>query len=424
MISRLFIFLFFSAQTCAAQNWEVTAFTQLPEPISNNAVCEGFTPVGNYVYSFGGIDSTLTSNGIHLKTWRINSQTGAVDQIEDLPDTLGKIAAGASRIGNIIYVMGGYHVFQNGNELSSDKVHRFDIAQNTFIADGASIPVPIDDHVQTVYRDSLIFVTTGWSNTGNVSNVQIYDTYNNSWQSGTPVPNNNSYKCFGASGEILGDTLYYYGGAAGFNFNGQPKLRKGYINPNDPTQIDWSVETVSEPVYRAAATKTINAIHWIGGSTITYNYNGLAYNGSGPVSPAQSVTFVHPNSGIWDSETYADLPMDLRGIANSSATEKFIVGGIGSGLGVNDMVCRLTYVGTLNAGELTSETEPRMVVKDGLLFSDRSGLLNLYSLDGRLLLSQQIVSSQGMNIRGQEGVVVAQLIFETGAFAKKLYLAK
>ena len=108
----------------------------LPEPISNNAQCSGYLNGVSYIYSFGGIDSTKTSQGIHLRSYRYNTNTNVSDQLPDLPDTLGKIAAGASRIGDTIYIAGGYHVFPNGSELSSNKLHRFDIASNSFMADG------------------------------------------------------------------------------------------------------------------------------------------------------------------------------------------------------------------------------------------------------------------------------------------------
>jgi len=62
----------------------------------------------------------------------------------------GKIACSASRVDDIIYIIGGYHVAANGSEISSVKVHRYDIINNTFLSDGADIPVPIDDQSQVV----------------------------------------------------------------------------------------------------------------------------------------------------------------------------------------------------------------------------------------------------------------------------------
>ena len=119
-------------------------------------------------------------------------------------------------------------------------------------------------------------------------NVQIYDPATNSWTVGTPTPDNHEYKSFGASGAIVGNTIYYFGGAAiGNKFPIQNQLRKGVINPNEPTDITWSI-SIPDPKmvgYRMAATTVGNQVHWIGGSGVTYNYNGIAYNGSGGVPP-------------------------------------------------------------------------------------------------------------------------------------------
>ena len=104
---------------------------------------------------------------------------------------------------------------------------------NRFLADGAPIPVPIDDHVQAVWRDSLIYVVTGWSDTRNVPNVQIYNPTEDKWIEGTSVPTGVQFESFGTSGTILGDTIFYYGGASfGFRFPVQNTLRKGVIDPS------------------------------------------------------------------------------------------------------------------------------------------------------------------------------------------------
>ena len=91
----------------------------------------------------------------------------------------------------------------NGNEITSPAIHRFNVTTNDYLADGALVPVPVDDHVQAIWRDSLIYLITGWSNTTNVPNVQFYSPENNNWQAATSIPNNHSYKSFGASGTII-----------------------------------------------------------------------------------------------------------------------------------------------------------------------------------------------------------------------------
>ena len=76
----------------------VTEVGTLPESVSNNAVCEGFIDGVPYLFSFTGIDSTKIFSGIHLKSYRYNIETGESERIADVPDSLGKIAAAASRI--------------------------------------------------------------------------------------------------------------------------------------------------------------------------------------------------------------------------------------------------------------------------------------------------------------------------------------
>ncbi len=411
------------------QNWTVTEVASLPEPVSNNAVCEGFSSEGSFIYSFAGIDSTLLSSGIHLKSWRVNTSTLQVEELDNLPDTLGKIAAAASRIGNIIYIIGGYHILPNGNEISSNRVHRFDITQNQFITDGTEIPVPIDDQVQAVYQDSLIFVVTGWSNNGNVPNVQIYNAYLDSWSVGEPVPNNNNYKCFGASGEILGDTLYYFGGAGGFNFAAQTELRKGFINPQNPEHITWS-EAEPEPIisgYRAAACTTSEAVHWLGGSTVTYNFNAVAYNGSGQVQPINRTVFYHPTSGDWGNETDLLLPMDLRGVANTSTTKKYLIGGIGPKGTVLSTVLELNYQGTLSTHENSINETANLFPNpsNGIIRSFKSGTIRLFNSYSQLVATENLVADKSMNLSWlPDGLYLAVLQEKGKLYKQQLILAK
>lgn len=423
-----FLILIFLSFRCSGQYWAEQYVTDFPEPVTNNAVCEGFSVEGTFIYSFAGIDSTLQSSGIHLKSWRMNTQTLQVDVLPDLPDTLGKIAAGASRVGNIIFIVGGYHVFPNGNELSSNKVHRFDIAQNQFISDGAPIPVPIDDHVQAVYKDSLIYVVTGWSDNGNVPDVQIYNTFTDSWLAGTATPNNNSYKCFGASGEIIGDTLYYFGGAAGFNFSAQTELRKGHINPLNPVEITW---TENEPTpnlagYRSAACLTDQAIHWLGGSEVTYNFNAIAYNGSGLVSPANRTIHYHPD-GAWGNEPGIDIPMDLRGVANITDRRKLIIGGIGPDGEVRSSVIELVYSGSLSVQDEVRKDESLLYPNPtaGYLNIKEAGRLMLYDCFGSLVLDQTVFKNGFLDLsRFQSGVYLSTLKMKSHISRQKLVLIK
>lgn len=342
--------LFFITSDLFCQQWIATGKNDMPMRVTNNAVSEGMVNGIKYVYSFGGLDSTKIYSGITLKSFRYNTQTDSWDSIPSLPDTLGKIASAASNVKNKIYIIGGYHVLANSNEISSGKVHIYDPEINNYLSDGANLPKPIDDHVQGVWRDSLIYVITGWSNTANVSDVQIYNPSSDSWLSGTSVPNNNTYKAFGASGTIVGDTIYYYGGASsGFNFPAQSSLRKGVIDPLNPASISWSnpVSFTGYPGYRMAATSDSSEnVYFIGGSSITYNYNGIAYNGSGGVSPNTRNLFYNTFSGQWGIDSAQQYPMDLRGIANISSTVKYLAGGMIEGQEVSNKTLMLTFQNT------------------------------------------------------------------------------
>ncbi len=324
----------------------VTEIGTLPERVSNNAVCEGFIDDVPYLFSFGGIDTTKAYSGIHLRSYRINLETGESVRIPDLPDTLGKIASAASRVGDIIYISGGYHVFSIGAETTSGKMHRYDIVSNTFLPDGAEIPKSTDDHVQVVWRDSLIFLVTGWSNVRNIFNVQIYNPASDTWMAGTNVPNNSSFKSFGASGTIIGDTIYYFGGATSDpGFGIQNVLRKGVINPDNPTEIDWSFSVPDPNVtgYRMACTVVNGDLHWIGGSENTYNFDGIAFSGAGGVPPSNRDLSQNIATGDWIETRVDILPMDLRGIARVNDTMQYVAGGMLAEQKVTDKVFQLLW---------------------------------------------------------------------------------
>ena len=339
---------------------QFTEMAPIPERVTNNAVVEGYQNGVPYVYSFAGLDSTKHYNGIHLRSFRYNVQTDIWETIPPLPDTLGKIAASASRIGDIIYIIGGYHVFQNGSEVSSDKVHRFNTQTNSYLSDGAPIPVPIDDQVQVVWRDSLIFVITGWSNTENVPNVQIYNPTTDEWVQGTATPTNSDYPSFGAAGVIFNDTIFFFGGARNGDFDAQRKMKKGIINPENPTEISWSAFILDWGLraYRPAAfSRWGSELFWIGGSDVTYNYDGIAYSNGQGVEPNNRVIWYNSEFNMYQAITnIGEIPMDLRGVAVLNDSIQFLVGGMESGQMVSNKTIRIDYIPLLvNASNIEKQ---------------------------------------------------------------------
>ncbi len=358
MKSLLHFLFLISAFQLAAQSF--TPLPNLPEPVSNNAVTHGTVNNKNHIFSFCGIDATKEPSGIHLKTFFYNADSEQWMIMSPVVDPNGgKIAASASTVKNKIYIIGGYHVDENFNEISSNKVHVFNPETLSFEDDGADIPVAIDDQVQTVWRDSLIYVITGWSNTTNVTDVQIYNPSTDTWSVGTPVPNEGNFKVFGSNGTIIGDTIYYLGGAKiSSAFAAARHFRKGVINPNDPTQITWTGETNLDAIaYRPASFTYEDQAYWIGGSEKTYNFDGLAYSNGNPVVPTDKVIRYDPTWPLTEvQETFTQVPpiMDLRGIAKYSNTEFAIAGGMVNGPEVTDQTWLINMAQIVPTENITS----------------------------------------------------------------------
>lgn len=343
-MSCFLIFLGCSHPKINDSKLKVTVIASAPEAVTNNAVVGASMNNVDYIYSFGGLDSTKLFSGIHKRSYRYNITQNKWLRLPDLPDSLPKIASAASRIKDTIYIIGGYHVFADGHEVSSDKVHRFNIKTNTFLSDGTPIPIPIDDHVQAVWRDSLIYVVTGWSQKENKPNVQIYNPATNTWTIGKSLPNKHTFKAFGAQGVFLKDTLFYFGGAAmGKNYPVQHRLVKGVVNPENPTEIEWQNTALDSTfsTYRLAATLVNNRPHFMGGSAVTYNYNGVAYNKSGGVNP-NSTDFYYAHNKIYNNFNSL-LPMDLRGLASVNDSVKYLFGGMEKNQKVSNKILKLTW---------------------------------------------------------------------------------
>lgn len=417
--------------------FSITEVANMPVRVSNNSVCEGFIDEVPYVFSFSGIDSTKSSSGIHLKSFKYNTVTGACIQIADLPDTLGKIATAASRIDDMIYISGGYHVLADGSEVSSNKMHRYDILNNQFLSDAANIPVATDDHVQVVWNDSLIYLITGWSNSGNITNVQVYNKSNDSWTVGTPVPNNNSYKSFGASGTIINNTIYYFGGASsGSGFGAQNRLRKGVINPADPSQITWSISIpdLSTYGYRMSSVTFGDYICWIGGSEVTYNYDGIAYNGSGGVAPLNRVLYSDTDVVEWNEIILPEIPMDIRGQARVNDSNLYLAGGMLGNQSVSNKIYKLVYNGIptnilqQNKEDVSCNVFPNPFA-DKLTVEIHNSLnasIRLFNSEGKMVLSKNL-SSAKMELSLEalsEGIYFLQIIQEGSVHQQKIIKSK
>jgi hypothetical protein len=312
--------------------------------VTNNAVAALEKDGHTVFYSFYGMDSTKRWSGVHNKVFRVDPESGESSVAGVVPDA-GRLAASASVIGNKAYLAGGYAVFESGKEKSSDHLFIFDPKTESFTR-GASLPLPIDDHVQGVWREQLLFVLSGWTDSLNTNAVQVYDPGANQWQLATPLPEESGGKVFGASGLIVGDTIYFLGGATFAKY--YPPSRsfyKGIIDPLNPLRINWlhAGEYPGAYRYRSTAFRSGDRIIFAGGSNETYNYDGISYDGKKPVEPNDTQLLYSIRTGRFTTLSSSLHTMDLRNAATTAAKETYVVGGMTTGQRVSDKVRKIEF---------------------------------------------------------------------------------
>ena len=267
---------------------------------------------------------------------------------------------------------------------------------------------------------------TGWSDDQNVPNVQIYNPSNDEWLVGTPVPNNNDYKAFGASGAIIGDTIFYIGGARfSANFPITNLIRKGIIDPNDPTNITWSVQPhAGASSYRAAVfTRNEGEIFWIGGSDVTYNFDGIAYNGSGGVAPRTNWRRYQANVQallVEQPDMFGnEMPevMDLRGLAVQPDETAIIAGGMLANQTVTDKVFQIQFNALLSNRDLqfpSIKISPNPATDFFLIEKEANLRIEMWDAMGRRIFSENKNGFEKIDISTVSQGVYFLKIFEKG----------
>ena len=341
---RLFAFTLILALclsgTLSAQvfgHWE----SRSPMPVKRSNMATASIVFGDttFVYTFMGIDSTKAcGTGIRLEAFKLNTTTGIWSQIADVPDSEGRIAASATAYNGKIYLLGGYKVFNNCSETTSPNVDIYDPATDTW-SSGANIPTPTDDHVQFLYRDSLIYTISGWSQNTNTRLTQIYDPANDTWTGGTIFP---SSGLFGHCGALSGDTLLIIDGVRiqGFNFVLINQVVEGIIDQMDPTVISWSLIGThpGAKVYRGGSFAHGGRIITTGGTNNAYNIDGIGYNNVPSVESGRTFGFDLASQTWEDYARNPDSVMDVREIVRVNGNEYYVVGGMEAGQSVTNKV--------------------------------------------------------------------------------------
>lgn len=312
-----------------ARTWQRAP--DLLEPLANNAVAALELDGGCMVFSALGIDATLTGAGAHNRAYRLRDVDSSWLRLPDIPGP-GRLAASAVGLRGSLFLLGGYSVAAGGAETSHDLFQRFDLTDGQWKTE-ARLPVPIDDAVAVAWRDRWLVVVSGWSNTANVSAVQIYDAETGAWQQATAFPGT---PAFGHAGAISGDTIVVIDGAA--SSTGFPLVTQafaGQLNPDKPEVIVWT-DLGSHPGparYRAAGGTDTDGRLWFHGGTATpYNFNGLRYDTGQPAQPLATTLVFDPSSAEF-SELVDAKPtptMDHRSLAGCGGS-LYSVGGLVAG---------------------------------------------------------------------------------------------
>ncbi|MBK6485630.1 MAG: hypothetical protein IPF98_01925 [Gemmatimonadetes bacterium] len=301
-------------------------------PVSNNAVAAGRVGGDWWVFTALGVDSTRRWSGITRRAAAWSSATREWRALPDVPGDQGRLAATAQVVRGRWFIFGGYTVDSLGGERSLPSVDVFDPRTGRW-SRGRDIPVPVDDAVSGVYRDSLVYLVSGWHDTDNVRDVQVYDAVLDAWSVGTPIPGPG---VFGHSGELAGATIVYVDGAVRQSGDVKYRLHSqvwiGTINSARPTEIAWRAGPAhpGPSLYRAAVGRCGGRIIFAGGTGNPYNYNGIGYDGQ-PSSPLATVLAFETRTSRW--QALPPMPvatMDHRALAVVGDTG-WVVGGMRAG---------------------------------------------------------------------------------------------
>jgi N-acetylneuraminic acid mutarotase len=324
--------------TLLAQEGGWTEAPPLPRPVANNAVVAVETADGPAVFSFLGLDETRRWDGVGSAAFRWTLGDGAWSEVTQVPGP-GRLAGTAQAVAGRVYLFGGYTVAEDGTERSVPDVNVYDPDADSWNL-ASPMPVPVDDAVSGVWRDSLVFLVSGWHDTDNVDLVQVYDPAADRWQQATPIP---GAPVFGHVGGIAGDAIVYLGGAA---VSGEsPRFRieagawRGDIDPEDPTRISWRPLKgyPGPPLYRAAGGSHGNQVLFLGGTDNPYNYDGIGYDGVAS-DPLAAFFGYDVSQDRWVTHAPLRVPtMDHRSVVMADG-RLVLAGGMLSGQRVTDRV--------------------------------------------------------------------------------------
>jgi 4-amino-4-deoxy-L-arabinose transferase-like glycosyltransferase/N-acetylneuraminic acid mutarotase len=306
---------------------EFEQFKAAPEKISSSpsartnwAIAKTSGQQGLEVFAFYGLGTGKTYRDIDVHAFSPSRNQWRL--VTNIPVKQGVLASSAVSVNNKIYLAGGYSVASNGDEKSTPDLFEFDPMTESFKLI-SQIPIPVDDTVLLAWHDRYLVFVSGWHDTANVKDVQLFDLHDKKWLRASEYP---GAGVFGHSGGIVDDSMIICDGVTAIKdpkgknqFAMSNRCFRGDLNINDPTQIKWT-ELPKHPgtsIYRAAASGTMLTgvrVLFAGGANRPYNYDGIGYDGA-PVSASSKVFSYDLRKNEWQTHRSLSVPsMDHRAL--------------------------------------------------------------------------------------------------------------
>ncbi|MDX1556174.1 MAG: hypothetical protein R3212_09120 [Xanthomonadales bacterium] len=305
----------------AAIKLPIEVVAQLPVAHANNAVAVVPHEGGASFYSFNGLRPGKTHDDVSKDAFACEVPAGTCARIEGPPVADGRLASVAVFLYDRIFLFGGYTVAEDGSEVSTPEVFSFNPDARTYQR-RADMPTPVDDAVAFHYANRYIYLVSGWHDDGNVSLVQVFDTWEDQWFAATDFPGSPVFGHSGGAVEgrfVIADGVAVIGEKDGKRVFGEvDEAWLGEIDPEDPSVIQWTPLPPHPfgPLYRMAATGEAahNRILFYGGGDNPYNYDAIGYDGV--PARAYDVLFAFDlGTGEWVELGRTGRPsMDHRGL--------------------------------------------------------------------------------------------------------------
>lgn len=289
----------------------------MPSAVTFNSVAS--LKSGIEVYSLMGIGTKRTWDDVSNQMYELSLKSGKWVEGRPVPGVAGRLASAAVGAKGQVFVLGGYVIDGQGNELTVGDTNSY-IPEDHRWYRAADLPIPVDNAVIGVTHDRFIYIIGGRAKDGPVNNVQVYDIDKNAWSQATPSP---GAPVFGHAGGITDETIVYVDGAKKGAANGQyvasDECWTGKIDRKDPNKIEWSKLPAHPGPGRfgivAGAGEHDHRIVFSGGTVVPHNFKGLTADGKpAELSPVTFAFDLHGSRWETITEDTYDVRADSRGL--------------------------------------------------------------------------------------------------------------